>query len=115
VTQDEKNTLREMFAGQLISEEETAQMETFIEEAWERATSIREMFGSTGRDFMLYMMAIYILQWNIPEIFKAMERTPIRVKQWFAAGQPDDLLEVPKMLLARILKETEQQGSETIQ
>jgi hypothetical protein len=114
VSEDDKKRLKEMFNGQLTPEE-IAEMEAFTDEAWQYATSIRELFGDTARGFMLYMMALYILQWNSPEMFKDMERTPIRIQQWFAAGHPDDLLEVPKMLLARILKEAKQQGSETIQ
>ena len=110
---EDKKLFDQMFSG-LLQPKELEQMEAFVSEAWDRAAQIKESYGSTTRGFMLYMMALYIQHWMNPEMFKGIERTPIRIQQWFAAGAPEDLAEVPKMLLERMLMEMMTKG-QTIQ
>lgn len=53
---------------------------------------------------MLFMFTLELLRSQHPTLFKG--EATARIAEWFAAGAPEDIRDVPERIIARAMKET---------
>jgi hypothetical protein len=78
--------------------------EAIVTEAIEKAIAIRKLFFSDARGMMICAYTLHIFLNEYPSLAKTIEKAPDMIGQWLAAGKPENLNEVPKILMKKAME-----------
>jgi hypothetical protein len=90
-----------MIEGLQMLKETEGRLTELLGEATARANKIREMFPGTSSDYLLMLLTVNVLFRTFPALVKHPDAERL-LMEWIVAGEPENLAEVPKRMLARL-------------